>query len=113
MYSKNVLMYKNIGNKIKSLATGTFLVEAIGSIITGFILMAEEDVLYILLVIFGPLVAWVSSWILYAFGEMVEDIHAMRNKITPASVQDAIDEANRQKANETAIKKAKQQQRHQ
>ena len=104
-------MYDNIGGKIKSLAVWTFIGEAIGSIIAGFILMAEVDVLYILLVIFGPLVAWVSSWILYAFGEMVEDIHAMRNKITPASVQDAIDEANRQKANDAAIKKAKQQQR--
>lgn len=34
----------------------------------------------ILTTIFGPVVAYVSSWILYAFGELVEDIHAMRIK---------------------------------
>ena len=65
-------MYDNIGGKIKSLAVWMFIFEATGSIITGFVLMAEEDALYILLVIFGPIIAWVSSWILYAFGEMVE-----------------------------------------
>ena len=102
-------MYDNIGGKIKSLAVWTFIVEAIGSIITGIALGGEEDELYFLLCLIGPIVAWVSSWILYAFGEMVEDIHAMRKKITPASVQDAIDEANRQKVNDTAIQKANQE----
>jgi hypothetical protein len=65
-------MYDHIGKKIKSLAVWTFIVEAIGSIITGFILMTDEDVLYILLVFFGPIVAWVSSWLLYGFGELID-----------------------------------------
>ena len=65
-------MYDNIGGKIKTLAVWTFIVEAVASIITGFILMAEEDTLYILLCLVGPIIAWVSSWLLYAFGELVE-----------------------------------------
>ena len=73
-------LYENIGRKIKNWAKWIFIVEAIGAIITGFILMAEVDVLYILLVFLGPIIAWVGSWILYAFGELVEDVHAIRNK---------------------------------
>ena len=65
-------LYENIGGKIKTLAVWTFIVEAIGAIITGIILASEEDVLYIFIAICGPIIAWVSSWLLYAFGELVE-----------------------------------------
>ncbi len=67
-------MYENIGGKIKGLAKWIFIVEALGSIITGLILAFEEDSLFILMAICGPIVAWVSSWVLYAFGELVEKI---------------------------------------
>lgn len=66
-------LYENIGGKIKSWAKWIFIVEAIGSIIAGIVLAAEEDILYIFIAIIGPFIAWVSSWILYAFGELVEN----------------------------------------
>ena len=68
-------MYDNIGGKIKGLATWTFIVEAIGAIITGIVLIVGDssNTLYALpVIVLGPVVAWVSSWILYAFGELVE-----------------------------------------
>ena len=65
-------LYENIGGKIKALAKWTFIVEAIGSIITGVVLASEADILYIFIAIGGPIIAWVGSWILYAFGELVE-----------------------------------------
>ena len=74
-------LYENIGEKIKNLAKWIFIVEAVGIIITGLILIFNDVVLYGLLTLFcGPISAWVSSWILYAFGELVEDVHAIRNK---------------------------------
>lgn len=73
-------LYENVGGKIKRLAKWMFIVEAISAFIAGIVLAADTDVLYILLCIVGPIVAWVSSWVLYAFGELVEDVHAMRNK---------------------------------
>ena len=79
-------MYDNIGGKIKGLAKAMFIFEAIGAVITGFVLCTADDdfILAGLLTLFcGPIVAWVSSWILYAFGELVEDVHAMRDKISP------------------------------
>lgn len=65
-------LYENIGVKIKNWAKWIFIVEAIGSIITGIVLAFEEDILYIFIAIVGPFVVWVSSWILYGFGELVE-----------------------------------------
>ena len=68
-------MYDNIGGKIKGLAKAMFIVEAIGAVITGFVLFAIDNgfVLAGFLSLFcGPVVAWVGSWILYAFGELVE-----------------------------------------
>ena len=44
--------------------------------ISGIALMAQdEDVMLIglLVVIFGPVVAWVSSWILYGYGQLIEN----------------------------------------
>ena len=82
-------LYKNIGGKIKNWAKWMFIVEAIGAIITGLVfLFTDEDyILYgLLIMILGPIVAWVGTWLLYAFGELVEDVHAMRNKEVPTEV---------------------------
>lgn len=76
-------LYENIGGKIKSWAKWIFIVEAIGSIIAGIVLAAEEDILYIFIAIIGPFIAWVSSWILYAFGELVEDVGRIRKHFIP------------------------------
>ena len=76
-------LYENIGGKIKSWAKWIFVVEAIAAIITGIILLfiGDEAALFgVLVLICGPIVAYIGSWILYAFGELVEDVHAIRNK---------------------------------
>lgn len=76
-------LYENIGGKVKSLAKCAFIVEAIGAIITGFVLVASDSGLAfygLLTIVFGPIVAWVSSWILYAFGELVDKTCALAEK---------------------------------
>ena len=68
-------MYDNIGGKIKGLAKASFIVAAIAVVITGIALMAADEdlILYGLLVmVVGPIVAWVSSWLLYGFGELID-----------------------------------------
>ena len=66
-------LYENIGGKIKNWAKWIFIVEAIGSIITAIALpIASGDpndfiLISLLIAIFGPIVAYNSSWILYAF----------------------------------------------
>lgn len=76
-------LYENIGGKIKIWAKWIFIIEAIGAIITGICFLAdrgfEEGWWALIIIVCGPIVALVSTWILYAFGELVEDIHDMSN----------------------------------
>ena len=96
-------LYENIGGKIKNWAKWIFIVEAIGSVVAAIVVPAAsgdpDDFIWLsaLLIVFGPLVAWVGSWLLYAFGEMVEDIHARRTKYYPLA-----EEAEVRKAEEKA-----------
>lgn len=65
-------MYDKIGEKIRSLAIWTFIVEALASIIAGWVFAIEGEEWYgWVILILGPLVAWVGSWILYGFGEII------------------------------------------
>ena len=80
-------LYSNIGGKIKSWAKGIFVVEAIAAIIGGIIAMCtsvsdvypggyEVDstqlIIGLLVLVLGPFVALVSTWVLYGFGELIE-----------------------------------------
>ena len=68
-------MYDNIGGKIKGLAKATFIVEAIASVITGIALWVDTEEWWCALILFcGPIVAWVSSWLLYGFGELIDRV---------------------------------------
>lgn len=70
-------MYENIGKKIKGLVKAMFAIEAIVAVIAGLIVMSiDEDMVLIglLVMIGGTLVAWVSSWLLYGFGELIDKV---------------------------------------
>ena len=73
-------MYDNIAKKVKGLAKGIFIIEALGTIVTGIMLLitGELALFGLIILICGPLIAWVSSWVLYAFGELVEDVGIIR-----------------------------------
>ena len=71
-------MYSNIGEKIKLLAKIGFIVEAIAIVIAGIgILLTDDEVINILagvlVMAMGPFAAWASSWVLYGFGELIEN----------------------------------------
>ncbi len=68
--------YDNIGEKIKDWAKWVFAVEAIAAVIIGIVLISQdEDLLLVglLVMVLGPIVAWVSSWILYGYGQLIEN----------------------------------------
>ena len=91
LYFKEVIImfnYDNIGEKIKGLAKWTFIVEAIGAVIGGIAIMLIGNDYFLagfLTLIFGPIVAWVASWILYGFGELVDSaiLYQKNGKATP------------------------------
>ena len=69
--------YTDIGKKIKGWARWIFVIGAISSIIgaLGMLFSAEDGWMFfvgLLALFIGPLLAWVSSWLLYAFGELVD-----------------------------------------
>ena len=105
-------LYDDIGAKIKNWAKWIFIIEAISAIIGGIVLMANDAAFIgFIALIGGPLVAWVSSWLLYAFGQLVEDVHAIRDKEgTTADVRIKREEEERAKreAEERAKREAEQ-----
>ena len=67
-------MFDNIGGKIKGLAKVLFWLEAIAAVIVGFVLVEGTEGLSLLFAIAGVLVAWISAWFLYGFGEIIEKL---------------------------------------
>ena len=71
-------MYENIGKKIKCAAKVAAAIIAIASIVVGICLMVDwsDDVSWygLGLLIVGPLNAWLSSWMLYGFGEIIDHL---------------------------------------
>ena len=74
-------LYKDIGGKIKRLAMGIFITEAIAAVIYGLTIIflncratlnAGAIISGLIVVVLGPIVAFVSSWLLYAIGEIVD-----------------------------------------
>ena len=69
-------MFNNIGRKIKNLAQFFCLFGIIASIVSGLVLMSQGNFLIaigLLVAVVGSLLAWVGSFLLYGFGEMVEN----------------------------------------
>ena len=86
-------MFNNIGGKIKGLAASVTVIGIIASVIVGLVLMtADGDTVFlgILVAALGSFVSWLSSWLLYAFGQLVENsdtiVKLMRNEqVEPTS----------------------------
>ncbi len=69
-------MFDNIGGKIKTLAQVVTWIGIIASVISGFAIMSiDEEMIFVglMVMIFGALMSWVSSFVLYGFGQLVEN----------------------------------------
>jgi len=53
----------------------------------GYYFITEDDYIGWICLISGIL-GYVSSWFTYGFGQLVEDVHAMRNQSAEQTVQD-------------------------
>ena len=68
--------YHNIGKKIKTLAMVGFIVETILFALYGVLIVAENRDFILtgqLVIILGPIFAWISSWLVYGFGQLIEN----------------------------------------
>ena len=83
-------MYTKIGKKIKTLATALAIIIAIVCAILGFVFILNEAAGLGCIVLFGgPLVAWISSFFMYGFGELIDTnqqlLFLFENRSTPMS----------------------------
>ena len=88
-------MYDNIGGKIKGLAKGIFIAMAILGFLTGVVFIAiDKDMAWLglLCIALYPLIGWISSWMLYGFGEIIDKLTVIESntradKKNPVSVE--------------------------
>lgn len=69
-------MYNNIGGKIKGLTKVIAVMGALAPIVIGLGLMFSDENLFLvglLVIAVGCLISWISSWLLYGFGELIEN----------------------------------------
>ena len=66
-------MFDNIGRKIKTLAEVCTWVGIIVSAIWGLIILAEGEMLGLIIAVAGSVGAWISSFLLYGFGQLIEN----------------------------------------
>lgn len=85
-------LYARVGKTIQLWAWLVFALGAVFSIIVGiiFIILGLVSLSYTVwddalvagfcLAVGGPVISWISSLFLYAFGQLVDDVHAIRDK---------------------------------
>lgn len=76
-------MFQNVGGKIKTVVKIFAWIEMVSAFFYGLILAtSDEDTLGIglLVMVCGPLAAWISSLFLYGFGELVENSTLLAGK---------------------------------
>ena len=69
-------MFENIGKKIMTLAEVVTWLGIVGSIIYGFVVMAQDEdlvIVGILTMILGSVGSWIGSFLLYGFGQLIEN----------------------------------------
>ena len=85
-------MFDNIGGKIKKVAQIVCWIGIVASVISGIALMATDEDLVgagFLVLIGGPLVSWVGSFMVYGFGQLVENSDILVSEKTGGKVESA------------------------
>ena len=72
-------MFDNIGEKLKRLALFSCWGGIISSIILGLLFFGVGIIYGVLTIVLGSLSSWISSWIIYAIGEIAENTQIKRN----------------------------------
>ena len=88
-------MFNEIGKKIKGLASVIAWIGIIASAIMGLSSMKKSALAGILIIAIGALVSWVSSFLLYGYGELIDQTSQMNVKISSCFVPQSESEVKR------------------
>lgn len=108
-------LFGDVGGKLKLLATITFYLYWIGGTITGVVLLVMDDYFLayaLLLIALSWLVAWLMSLPLYAFGQLVQNSDAIREKMGASAVDStaSVGSVDSQMTKEAAVRATKEAQ---
>lgn len=78
-------MFANIGGKIKTFASVCTWMGIIGSVLAGLGIMDNSVLLGVLAIALGSFVSWVGSFMVYGFGQLIENT----DKLVEAEKQNA------------------------
>ncbi len=79
-------MFNEIGKKIKGLASVIAWLGIIASAIMGFTSMRFSALAGILIIAIGALASWISSFMLYGYGELIDQTSQMNEKFSSLRV---------------------------
>ena len=80
-------MFENISGKLKVLANVLTLIGIVISVIYGFIIMNDSPLAGLLAMAIGGLISWASSFLIYGFGELIEQMERSNNNTYVISKQ--------------------------
>ena len=78
-------MFSNIGGKIKTWAVVLSILGIAASVIYGGVVAAKNAFDGVLIIIFGSLGSWVSSFCLYGFGQLIDNSDKIVEKLEEMS----------------------------
>ena len=81
-------MFDNIGKKIKTLAIVFTIIGMVVSISVGVFSLEANAGAGLLIIIFGCLSSWIGSFLLYGFGELIENTTEIRKNMIVSRVVD-------------------------
>ncbi len=70
-------MYRDIGGKIKHAAYIMFAIQAVLYAAVGIIGLSMNNIAGFFILVFGILFAWISSWMMYGFGELIDKVSSI------------------------------------
>lgn len=76
-------MFQNAGKKLMGIAKLVFFFYVLVGIIMGIVMMVKVNVLVgLLMIVVGIVSGWLSTIMLYAFGELCANVYAMTTQVT-------------------------------
>lgn len=84
-------MFENPGGKIRKIAVVLFWITVVIFVIAACAALIQEEVsLFLSLLIVGPLTSYISTLFLVAFGELVQNISELKDKIKLAEFKEKL-----------------------
>ena len=74
-------MFEDIGNKIKTLAAVICALGVIASVIIGVSLSKGSVAIGFFIILFGIIISWCGTFLLYGFGELIDQTRQINKKL--------------------------------